>query len=168
MNYEANVDAMVWFCAEVLPLIRARHPSVRLAIVGSSPGDAVRRLASLAGVTVTGRVPDVRPWIGRAAVFVAPLRHARGIQNKVLEAMASGVPVVASHAAWRGTGLAAGEGIVPAATAGEFAQAVLGLLADPASRAELGARARAAMERDFTWEAQFARLDAVIAAVTGR
>jgi sugar transferase (PEP-CTERM/EpsH1 system associated) len=166
MNYEANADAMLWFCAEVLPRIRARHQAVRLAIVGSSPSDAVRRLGALPGVTVTGRVPDVRPWLGRAAVFVAPMRLARGIQNKVLEAMASGVPVVASTAAWRGTGLAAGDGIVPAATAEAFADAVLDLLADPQRRAALGRRARAAMERDFTWAAQFARLDAVIADVT--
>ena len=166
MDYAANVDAMVWFCAEVLPRIRARRPAVRLAIVGSRPNAAVRRLGALPGVTVTGRVPDVRPWIGRATVFVAPLRLARGIQNKVLEAMASGVPVVASLAAWRGTGLPAGEGIVPAETAGAFADAVLDLLADPARRAALAARGRAAMERDFTWAAQFARLDAVIESVT--
>ncbi len=167
MDYAANVDAMVWFCAEVLPRIRARRPAVRLAIVGSRPNAAVRRLGSLPGVTVTGRVPDVRPWIGRAAVFVAPLRLARGIQNKVLEAMASGVPVVASTAAWRGTGLPAEEGIVPAGSAEAFADAVLDLLADPARRAVLAARGRAAMERNFTWAAQFARLDAVIASVTG-
>ena len=166
MDYAANVDAMVWFCAEVLPRIRARRPAVRLAIVGSRPNAAVRRLGALPGVTVTGPVPDVRPWIGRATVFVAPLRLARGIQNKVLEAMASGVPVVASLAAWRGTGLPAGEGIVPAETAGAFADAVLDLLADPARRAALAARGRAAMERDFTWAAQFARLDAVIESVT--
>ncbi len=166
MDYAANVDAIVWFCAEVLPRIRARRPAVRLAIVGSRPNAAVRRLGALPGVTVTGRVPDVRPWIGRAAVFVAPLRLARGIQNKVLEAMASGVPVVASTAAWRGTGLPEGEGIVPAETAEAFADAVLDLLADPARRAALAARGRAAMERDFTWAAQFARLDAVIESVT--
>lgn len=167
MDYAANVDAMAWFCAEVLPRIRARCPGVRLAIVGSRPNGVVRRLGALPGVAVTGRVADVRPWIGRAAVFVAPLRLARGIQNKVLEAMACGVPVVASTAAWRGTGLSAGDGIVPAEDADGFAAAVLGLLADPAKRAALGARGRAAMERDFTWAAQFARLDAVIADVTG-
>ncbi len=167
MDYAANVDAMVWFCAEVLPRIRARRPAVRLAIVGSRPNAAVRRLGALPGVTVTGRVPDVRPWIGRATVFVAPLRLARGIQNKVLEAMASGIPVVASTAAWRGTGLPAGEGMLPAETAEAFADAVLELLADPTKRAALAARGRAAMERDFTWAAQFARLDAVIAGVTG-
>ncbi len=166
MDYSANVDAMIWFCAEVLPRIRARRPGVRLAIVGSRPHAAVRRLGALPGVTVTGRVPDVRPWIGRASVFVAPLRLARGIQNKVLEAMASGVPVVASIGAWRGTGLPAGEGGVPAETAEEFADAVLDLLADPARRAALAARGRAAMERDFTWAAQLARLDAVIAGET--
>ncbi len=168
MDYSANVDAMVWFCAEVLPRIRATRPAARLAIVGSRPNAAVRALGALAGVTVTGRVPDVRPWIGRAAVFVAPLRLARGIQNKVLEAMASGVPVVASTAAWRGTGLAAGDGIVPAADADAFAARVTELLADPAGRAALGARGRVAMERDFTWAAQFVRLDAVIAGVAAR
>lgn len=163
MDYAANVDAMVWFCAEVLPRIREQRPGVRLAIVGSRPNAAVQRLAELPGVTVTGRVPDVRPWLGRATVFVAPLRLARGIQNKVLEAMASGVAVVASPAAFRGTGLAAGEGIVPAESAGDFARAVLDLLGDPGRRAEIARRGRAAMERDFTWAAQLARLDQVIA-----
>lgn len=163
MDYAANVDAMVWFCAEVLPRIREQRPGVRLAIVGSRPNATVQRLAELPGVTVTGRVPDVRPWLGRATVFVAPLRLARGIQNKVLEAMASGVAVVASPAAFRGTGLAAGEGIVPAESAGDFARAVLDLLGDPGRRAEIARRGRAAMERDFTWAAQLARLDQVIA-----
>lgn len=163
MDYAANVDAMVWFCAEVLPRIREQRPGVRLAIVGSRPNAAVQRLAELPGVTVTGRVPDVRPWLGRATVFVAPLRLARGIQNKVLEAMASGVAVVASPAAFRGTGLAAGEGIVPAESAGDFARAALDLLGDPGRRAEIARRGRAAMERDFTWAAQLARLDQVIA-----
>lgn len=163
MDYAANVDAMVWFCAEVLPRIREQRPGVRLAIVGSRPNATVQRLAELPGVTVTGRVPDVRPWLGRATVFVAPLRLARGIQNKVLEAMASGVAVVASPAAFRGTGLAAGEGIVPAESAGDFARAALDLLGDPGRRAEIARRGRAAMERDFTWAAQLARLDQVIA-----
>ena len=102
MDYWANVDAVEWFARETFPLIRARHPKARFVIVGARPDPAVEQLARLRGVKVTGRVPDVRPYLSHADVVVAPLRVARGIQNKVLEALAMAKPVVATSDAMEG------------------------------------------------------------------
>ena len=114
MDYFPNVDAVVWFCNEVLPIVQQQIPEAGLTICGSRPTATVRRLAKRRGVTVTGRVPDTRPYMDRAEVFVAPLRMARGIQNKLLEAMAMGLPCVASAAATAGTAVPDGEGILVA------------------------------------------------------
>ena len=99
MDYLPNVDAVVWFCYQVLPIVQKQIPEASLTICGSRPAAAVRRLARRRGVTVTGRVPDTRPYLDGAEVFVAPMRMARGIQNKLLEALAIGLPCVASRAA---------------------------------------------------------------------
>lgn len=162
MNYAPNVDAVRWFCAEILPLVRRELPTADLTICGSSPTRAVRRLAAIPGVTVTGRVPDVRPYLDRAEVFVAPLRMARGIQNKVLEAMAIGLPVVSSRIAWRPTAIPEGEGIVTADRADHFAGHILHLLRDAEYRETMGGCARAAMERSYSWAAQLAALDRLV------
>jgi glycosyltransferase involved in cell wall biosynthesis len=106
----------------------------------------------------------VRPFLDAAEVFVAPLRIARGLQNKVLEAMAMGVPVVATGQVWRGTALPEGAGIVPAASAEDFAAAVVTLLTDAPHRAAMGRRARAEVEQAYTWDAQLAVLDRIVAA----
>ncbi len=98
MDYRPNIDAVRWFAADILPLIRQQHPASRFAIVGRAPSDEVRALAKLPGVTVTGEVPDVRPWLAAADAVVAPLLLARGVQNKLLEAMAMARPVVARAA----------------------------------------------------------------------
>jgi len=102
MNYWPNVDAVAWFAAEILPPLRQRTPDTRFYIVGANPDATVAALARLPGVAVTGRVPDVRPYVAHAAVAVAPLRVAGGIQNKVLEGMAMARPVVASPRALQG------------------------------------------------------------------
>src|SRR5690606_14562716 len=102
MDYRPNIDAVRWFAADILPLVRRRHPAARFAIVGRAPTSEVRALETLDGVTVTGEVPDVRPWLAAADVIVAPLLLARGVQNKLLEAMAMARPVVASTAAATG------------------------------------------------------------------
>jgi len=96
MDYRANIDAVSFFASEVLPQVRRHAPQVRFFIVGTRPAAAVRRLAARAGVEVTGAVPDVRPYLAHARAAVAPLRIARGVQNKVLEAMAMGCPVIAT------------------------------------------------------------------------
>ena len=96
MDYYPNQECMLEFCAKTFPLVRAKRPQAKLLIVGADPSPEIRRLGELPGVTVTGSVPDVRPYILRSAAMVAPLNIARGTQNKILEAMAMGVPVVTS------------------------------------------------------------------------
>jgi len=164
MDYRPNVDAVVWFCNEILPLVRAGIPEAHFTICGSRPVRAVRRLASLSGVIVTGSVPDTRPYLDRAEVFVAPLRMTRGVQNKLLEALAMGLPCVASIAARSGTVISDGQGILATDDPRQFADHVIDLLQNAKQRVELGRKARAAMEADYQWEAQMTCLDQVIAA----
>ncbi|HSU43708.1 MAG TPA: TIGR03087 family PEP-CTERM/XrtA system glycosyltransferase, partial [Casimicrobiaceae bacterium] len=99
MDYYPNQVCMIGFCHDVFPLIRERRAGAKLVIVGADPSAEIRKLAEMPGVTVTGSVQDVRPYLRSSAVMVAPLRIARGTQNKILEAMAAGVPVVTSAAA---------------------------------------------------------------------
>lgn len=167
MDYRPNVDAVCWFCETILPLILSEMPAASLTICGSRPSRDVLRLARLPGVAVTGRVPDVRPYLDRAELFVTPLRLARGIQNKLLEAMAMGLPVISTPAAWRGTEIPAGEGIVPADRPEDFAGAVLRLLRDDVYRTDMGRRALAIMRDRYAWPAQLAALDGVIGVVVG-
>jgi sugar transferase (PEP-CTERM/EpsH1 system associated) len=162
MDYRANVDAVRWFADAVLPLIRQRHPDVRFAIVGAKPDDTVKRLAERPGVIVTGRVEDVRPYVAHAAVAVAPLRIARGIQNKVLEAMAMAQPVVASAEAFEGIDAEPGVDLEVAGDAGQFAETVCRLLDDPAKAEALGARGRRCMIGRYTWESRLAPLDRIV------
>src|SRR5262249_31571633 len=96
LDYRPNVDAACWFCGEVWPEVPRRRPRAQVWLVGRRPTAAVQRLGEVPGVCVVGQVPDVRPYVARAALAVVPLRIARGVQNKVLEAMAMARPVVAS------------------------------------------------------------------------
>jgi sugar transferase (PEP-CTERM/EpsH1 system associated) len=160
MDYQPNIDAVAWFAQSVLPLVRARHPQARFAIVGRAPTDAVRALGTSAGVLVTGEVADVRGWLAAADVVVAPLRIARGVQNKVLEAMAMARPIVASPAAAEGIDH---DGCLKVAQdASDFATAVSALLDDPAAARSLGERARARVQRRYGWTALLAPLDALL------
>ncbi len=158
MDYRPNIEAVTWFARDILPQIRARHPTARFAIVGRAPTPAVQALAGEA-VTVTGAVDDVRAWLAAADVCVAPLKLARGIQNKVLEAMAMARAVVASAAAAEGIDHA--RTIRVAANAREFAAQVLALLDAPTDGAELGRAARAQVIRRYGWDARLAPLDAL-------
>ncbi|GIX21532.1 MAG: glycosyl transferase [Gammaproteobacteria bacterium] len=162
MDYFPNQQAMFWFCREVWPRLRAREPGLRLAIVGAAPPPAVRRLGRLPGVTVTGQVDDVRPWVRRSAVNVAPLQIARGTQNKILECLAMGVPVVCSRAAARGVDVRPGEDLLTADAPAEFAAAVWALLRDPARRRALGAAGRARVLARHDWGASMRRLEGLI------
>jgi polysaccharide biosynthesis protein PslH len=166
MDYFPNIDAVVWFCDKVLPIVQRQIPAAGLTICGSRPAAAVRHLAKRRGVTVTGRVPDTRPYLDGAEVFVAPLRMARGIQNKLLEALAMGLPCVASKAAATGTVVANGEGILAADNPEEFAEHVMRLLRDSAFRAAMAGKARATAEANYRWDGQMARLDRVIETVS--
>ena len=164
MDYRPNIDAVVWFCDEILPIVQANIPVANFTICGSRPAPAVRRLAKRRGVRVTGWVADARPYLDRAEIFVAPLRMARGVQNKLLEALAMGLPCVASTAARSGTAVADGQGILATDEPREFARHVIDLLGDSDGRAEMARRARAAAVANYRWEVQLACLDQVIAA----
>jgi glycosyltransferase involved in cell wall biosynthesis len=130
--------------------------------VGADPSSAVRKLAELPGVTVTGQVPDVRPYLQRSALMVAPLNIARGTQNKILEAMASGVPVVASRVAAGGVDAVAAEHFAVASTPEEHAQAILRTLADPAERRRLAVAGRERMLSHHAWDRSMQRLDRIL------
>ncbi len=158
MDYRPNLDAVCWFAREVLPGIRAAVSEASFTIVGRDPAPAVRQLAARPGVVVTGSVPDVRPYLARAAVAVCPLRLARGVQNKVLEAMAMARPVVASPAALEGLDADPGRHVLQADSAREFGEAVVGLLTDSALRARMGDDARGHVERRYNWDARLAPL----------
>jgi sugar transferase (PEP-CTERM/EpsH1 system associated) len=162
MDYRPNIDAVRWFAEEILPLIRQRHAASRFAIVGRAPTDEVRALARLAGVTVTGEVPDVRPWLAAADAVVAPLLLARGVQNKLLEAMAMARPVVASKAAAEGIDAAPGEHLLVAEGAGAMAEGVVRLFDGPDAAAAMGRAARARMIARYGWEARLAPLGALL------
>ena len=158
MDYRPNIDAVRWFANDILPSIRQRHSQARFAIVGRAPSDDVRALAALPGVTVTGEVPDVRPWLAAADAVVAPLLLARGVQNKLLEAMAMARPVVASAAAAEGIDATAGEHLLVADDASAMADALCSLFADRAAAAAMGRAARGRMIARYSWDARLAPL----------
>ena len=162
MDYYPNQECMFDFCANVLPRIRARRPRTRLDIVGADPSPAVRKLGELPGVTVTGSVPDVRPYVRRSALMVAPLNIARGTQNKILEAMAMGVPVVTSSAAAGGVDAIAQEHFLVARDHEEQARAVARILEDPNERRRLSTAGRSRTLTHHSWPASMQRLDAII------
>jgi sugar transferase (PEP-CTERM/EpsH1 system associated) len=162
MDYYPNQECMLDFCAGVLPRLRARRPALKLDIVGANPSKAILRLGELPGVRVTGSVPDVRPYLRRAAAVVAPLNIARGTQNKILEAMAMGVPVVTTPVAAGGVDALPQEHFLVARDHGEQASAILRILEDRAERRRLSAAARSRMLTHHAWPASMRRLDAII------
>ncbi len=164
MDYRANVEAATYFAEAVWPLVLKSAPDARFAIVGANP---VRQICALDGknrISVTGRVDDVRPWLGEAKIVVAPLRVARGIQNKVLEAMAMARPVVATTAAATGLGVTSGEDILIADKADTMAQKILSLLGDSDKRHRLGVAARRMVRERYRWSEQLKRFDLALGA----
>ncbi|HWR75621.1 MAG TPA: TIGR03087 family PEP-CTERM/XrtA system glycosyltransferase [Thiobacillus sp.] len=155
MDYWPNVDAVSWFAERIFPAVRAAVPAAQFTIVGSRPGEAVRALARQPGVVVTGSVPDVRPWLAHAACAVAPLRIARGVQNKVLEAMAMARPVVASTQAAEGIRVEAGRDFILAQGEAEFAHAVVARLQNPSSAAP----ARECILAHYDWAHNLSAID---------
>lgn len=157
MDYWANVDAVQWFVREIWPLVRATAPDARFFIVGSNPSTPVRELQGHRGVHVVGRVPDMRPWLAHADVAVAPLRIARGTQNKVLEALAMARPVVCTNAAASGLDLPAGGAFRVHDDPTEFAAAVLALAG--AGRNPAG---RSRVTESFAWSANLRTVDRLL------
>jgi len=168
MDYFPNQQCMLDFCRNTLPLVQARRPGTTLAIVGADPSPSIRALARLPGVTVTGSVADVRPYVHRSAVAVAPLQIARGTQNKILETMAMGVPTVASTVAAAGVDAEPGRDFLTAATPGDFADAIVRLLEDPGERRKFAEAGRARMLSHHRWERSLDMLDQLINGVMAR
>jgi len=164
MSYRPNVDAVRHLVTAVLPCVRREIPEVELYIVGMDPVPAVRRLADGSRVVVTGRVDDVRPYFDAAALAVAPLRVTRRLQNKVLEAMAMRVPVVASPAAHQGVSAEAGRDLLVAGDPDAFSQAVVTLLQDRGVRERCAAAGRSCVEQNHNWDTLLRKLEQLVVA----
>lgn len=161
MSYHANVSMVLHFTNHILPLIRARRPEVRLIVVGKDPPSDILALGQDANIEVTGTVDDLRPYLRRAAVAVAPLTYGAGIQNKVLEAMACGTPVVTTPRAVSALNTQPGTDLLIAGSEEEFAQAVCRLLEDSAYRERVGREGRRYVERNHRWTEIAARLEEI-------
>jgi sugar transferase (PEP-CTERM/EpsH1 system associated) len=160
MDYWPNIDAVVWFAHEVFPAVYARFPQACFYIVGGRPAPSVQQLAQIPGVKVTGRVPDVRGYLAHANMAVAPLRIARGLQNKVLEAMAMAKPVVASRQAAEGICAEAGKDLIVASDAVAFQDAIASLLVGGTQ--QMGEAARSRVMADYDWQNTLSKLNVLL------
>lgn len=166
MGYAPNVDAASVLVEQILPLVRAQRPGTDVLLAGARPARSVQRLAG-PGVEVTGWMDDIRDGYARGRIMVAPLQIGAGQQNKILEAMAMGVPCVTTELVNRAIGARAGEQVLVASTPGEFAEHVVGLLASPERRAEVGAAGRELVRSSFSWEAVGRQLGEVLSGAGG-
>lgn len=162
MDYYANIDGVIWFCRTVFPLIKKEFPDTLFYIVGSKPSPAVRALESVSGVKVTGFVEDIRPYYRYADVCVIPLRIAAGVQNKVLEAMAMGKPVVTTSNAFKGILGQPAEHAFVEDRADRFADAVKELLKDKQKADALGKRGKHFVAGTYNWETGMSKLEKLI------
>jgi sugar transferase (PEP-CTERM/EpsH1 system associated) len=167
MDWLPNEDGMLFFVNDVLPHIRRAVPDVTLSIVGRAPTPAVRRLGDRAGITVTGRVDDVRPHVGAGTVYVVPLRIGGGTRLKIFEAMAMGKAVVSTTIGAEGLPVAPGENILIADDPEAFASAVVALLRDPGMRTRIGSEARRLVVEQYDWSAVAADFERALRRVGG-
>jgi polysaccharide biosynthesis protein PslH len=151
MDYAPNVDAVLYFTEQILPLIHKQHPSVTFLIAGQRPLDKVKELAN-DRIKVTGFIKDLAEVYNRASVVVAPLRFGAGTQNKVLEAMAMGVPVVCSEIGFKGLGIGSGEGAIMKTDKETFAAAVCDLLSSATLRKDVGLKGIQVIRSRFNWD----------------
>ncbi len=161
LDYRANIDGAEWFCRNVWPELHRRRPEATFTLVGSNPAPDARRLAELPGVELAADVPDVRPYLARASVVVVPLRIARGIQNKVLEALAMGKPVVASPQSLEGLKVEPGVNVRQASTPEQWVEDIITLLDNAELRRQMGQAGRQYVEAHHRWDLQlrpFAKL----------
>jgi len=157
MDYWANVDAVVWFASEIFPQLKSHYKNTKFYIVGSKPTTDVLKLEEIDGVIVTGRVEDVRPYIHYASVVIAPMRIARGIQNKVLEGMAMAKPCIVSDQGLEGIAAVPGEDLLVANSSQEWMSQLSNII-ENMSKAEIGSNARAFVVKKFSWENNVNRL----------
>jgi sugar transferase (PEP-CTERM/EpsH1 system associated) len=152
LDYRPNVEGVCWFCREIWPAIHQRRPQATVYLVGRQPVPAVLQLAAIPGVEVVGQVPDVRPYLAKAAVAIAPLQIARGVQNKVLEALAMGKAAVVSTQALAGLQVQPGVQVLAASCPEEWIEGVLRVLDNPDLQRQLGAAGRRYVEEQHRWE----------------
>jgi sugar transferase (PEP-CTERM/EpsH1 system associated) len=152
MSYFPNQEGVTFFCRKVLPLIRQSVPDVQFIVVGRSPSPEIRRLESIPGVHVTGFVPDVRTYLAKALLSVAPLSIAAGIQNKILEAMACGLPVIATSRAAQGLSPWVADRVETADTAEETAVKAIRFFRNPALAHRIGLEGRRRVIADYDWD----------------
>ena len=157
MDYWPNEDAVSWFAKEVLPSVRVKWPDALFYIVGSRPSDRVKGLGKIKGVKVTASVPDVRPYIHHATAVVAPMHIARGIQNKVLEAMSMAKPVVVTGMGLEGIDADNGSEVLVADNAPEFVASLDSIFSG--TRSDMGSMAREKIQRDFSWDSTLPKID---------
>ena len=162
MDYEPNVDGVRWFVEQCWPTLRQRHPDAQLLIVGSSPTPEIYKLSGKDGVLVTGRVETTPPYFDQASVAIAPLRMARGVQNKVLEAMSMSLPVVASPQASQGLGDVPSSSLCVADGVEQTIEGVSKWFADPGLARQDGVAAGEWVRRTWRWERMYERLDALL------
>jgi sugar transferase (PEP-CTERM/EpsH1 system associated) len=162
MDYYPNQECMARFCRDVWPLLKSRRPAMKMSIVGADPTPTMRALGELPGITVTGSVPDVRPHVRASALMVAPLGIASGTQNKILEAMAMGVPVVTSRLAAGGVDAEPNSHFLVADSPEEVAQAVFRIIENRTERDRLAVAGRDRMLSHHAWPRSMQRLDAII------
>jgi glycosyltransferase involved in cell wall biosynthesis len=163
MDYYPNVDAVVWFVKEVLPRLRSKLGRVNFYVVGAKPAKEVLNLTAHIGVKVIGRVDDVRPHIWQAAISVAPIRIARGIQNKVLEAMAMAKPIVATEQAFEGIEAVPGRDLlVTKAEPEAYAEAITTLWEQPDLAENMAKNARRVVENRYDWNVRLEKLHALL------
>ena len=159
MSYPPNEDAVLYFTREVLPLIRRKKPNATFWVVGADPTSRVLKLKKIPGVYITGYVPDVRPFLLRSAVFVAPMRIGTGVQNKILEAMASKIPVVLSSKAAEPLGIQQRQQALIADDPASFADSVVEILESPPYAERLSESAFAWLVRNYSWSAVMAKVN---------
>ncbi|MBN2471498.1 MAG: glycosyltransferase [Anaerolineae bacterium] len=161
MDYRPNVDAALWFAEEILPLIRQDLPDAHFYIVGQSPHPRLDVLRGTAGITLTGLVPEVLPYLQAASVFVVPLRMGSGTRLKVLQAMAVGCPIISTTIGAQGLSITDGEELFLADTAKEFARAVIRLHEQPTQMTAMGEKARAFVREHYDWSVLIPLVQAV-------
>ena len=159
MDYRPNVDAMLWFTSEIWPHVRREFPNARLLIVGQKPHPKLAELAEMPRIELTGFVPDVRPFVALADVFVVPLRMGSGTRLKILQAMAMGKAIVSTEVGAEGLGVTHGEELLLADDPRAFAQAVIELLKDDSLRERLGKSAQDFVARHFDWSVIVPKLE---------
>lgn len=167
MSYHANISMVLHLLQDIMPRVWEKDASVQVQVVGKDPPNAVRAFAQDPRVTVTGTVPEIRAYLQRATIAVAPLAYGAGIQNKILEAMACAAPVVTTPNAVADLQVSPGENILVAENPASFSEQILQLLHDPALRDRIGQAGRRYVEKNHRWDAIAAHLEGIYAQVQG-